>query len=230
MNTLISATKSVETSNLAENEIIDRILSGEKGLFEIIIRRYNPFLHKIGRSYGFTHEDTQDLMQDSFISAYMNLSKFEYRSSFKTWIIKIMLNNCFRKKQKTSYLLESPGDINDKSVPMYSNMKEYNVDRSVLNAELNAFIEQALSILPLDYRITFSLREINGLSVAETAETLDISESNVKVRVNRAKNLLRKELEKTYSPQDLFDFNLIYCDAMVGRVMNVLLPKENEMP
>ena len=67
--------------------------------------------------------------------------------------------------------------------------------------------------------MAFSLREINGLSVSETASLLHISEVNVKVRVNRAKTMLRTEIEKTYSPDELFEFNLIYCDAMVQNVM-----------
>lgn len=81
-------------------KIIENILSGEIAQYEIFIRRNNPFLYKVGRSYNYNHEDTQDLMQESFIDAYKNLSKFENRSSFKSWIIKIMLNHCFRKKQK----------------------------------------------------------------------------------------------------------------------------------
>ena len=83
-----------------DTEIIQKTLQGEIALFEILIRRYNPFLYKTGRSYNYNHEDTQDLMQDTFINAYVNLSKFENRSSFKTWIIKIMLHNCFQKQQK----------------------------------------------------------------------------------------------------------------------------------
>lgn len=68
--------------------------------------------------------------------------------------------------------------------------------------------------------MVFSLREINGLNVLETAEALSISETNVKVRLNRAKTMLRKEIEKSYTTEDIFEFNLIYCDAMVNRVMN----------
>ena len=100
-------------------DVIQKILEGEFALFEILIRRYNPYLYKTGRSYNYNHEDTQDLMQDTFIDAYTNLSKFENRSSFKTWIIKIMLNNCFRKRQKFSFKNEIANEINDKSIPMF---------------------------------------------------------------------------------------------------------------
>ena len=64
------------------------------------------------------------------------------------------------------------------------------------------------------------MREINGLDTKETAEALNISEANVKVRLNRAKAMLRKEIERSYSPEDIYSFNLVYCDAMVNNVMN----------
>lgn len=83
-------------------EVIQKIVAGEVELFEIIIRRYNPFLYKVGRSYNYNHEDTEDLMQETYIDTYTNLVKFENRSSFKTWIIKIMLNKCYKKQQKWS--------------------------------------------------------------------------------------------------------------------------------
>jgi len=205
-----------------EIELIQKILRGEPALFEILIRRNNPYLYKIGRSYHYNHEDTQDLMQDTFIEAYKNLSAFENRSSFKTWIIKIMLHHCYRKKQKFSYKNEKVTDITDQSVPLYSNRNHSDTGKIIMNRELNFVIENALEKMPYEYRMVFSLREMNGLNVAETADAMDISESNVKVRLNRAKAMLRKEVEKSYSPEDLFEFNKVYCDAMVIRVMNQL--------
>ena len=203
-------------------EIIQKILEGEFALFEILIRRNNPFLYKTGRSYNYNHEDTQDLMQDTFIDAYTHLSKFENRASFKTWIIKIMLNNCFRKQQKFSFKNEAAHEISAKSIPMFSNQSHTDTNKTVVNRELSLVIENALKEVPLDYRMVFSLREINGLNVAETAEAVSISEANVKVRLNRAKTMLRKEIEKSYTAEDIFEFNLIYCDAMTNNVMNKL--------
>ena len=201
-------------------EIIQKILDGEPALFEILIRRNNPFLHKTGRSYGYSHEDTQDLMQESFINAYLNLSKFENRSSFKTWIIKIMLNNCFHRRQKLSYKKETTNDIHEKSVPMFSNQRYADEYKTVTNRELSYIIEKSLEQVPVEYRMVFSLREISVLNVAETAEALNISAANVKVRLNRGKTMIRKEIEKSYSAEEIFDFNLIYCDVMVSRVMD----------
>jgi RNA polymerase sigma factor (sigma-70 family) len=208
------------TEHYSEKQVIEKILEGELALFEILIRRNNSFLYKIGRSYNYNHEDTQDLMQDSFIDAYTNLSKFQGRSSFKTWIIRIMLNNCFKKREKFSFKNEIPDSIHEKSIPMFSNQQHNDFNKTVSNRELNSVIENSLKDIPLDYRLVFSLREINGLNVAETAEALNISESNVKVRLNRAKTMLRKEIEKSYTAEDIFEFNLKYCNSMVSRVMD----------
>jgi RNA polymerase sigma factor (sigma-70 family) len=219
-----------EKENLSDVEIIQKIIFGEIESFEVLIRRNNPFLYKTGRTYGYCHEDTQDLMQETFINAYLNLSKFENRSSFKTWIIKIMLNNCFQKQQKFSFKNEKTSikPIHENLTPMYAN---YHTDtnKQIINKELNHVIENSLEQVPIDYRIVFSLREITGLNIAETAEALNISEANVKVRVNRAKTMLRKEIEKKYTAEDIFEFNLIYCNLIVDRVMNEIKRAKNKI-
>lgn len=208
-----------------DTEIITKILDGELALFEILIRRNNPFLYKIGRSYNYNHEDTQDLMQDTFVDAFTSLSKFQAKASFKTWIIKIMLNNCYRKQLKFSSKNEVVHEMNDKSVPLFSNDQQTDTNKLITNRELGRVIESALKQVPEDYRIVFSLREINGLNVMETADALNISEANVKVRLNRAKKMLRTEIEKSYSPEDVFEFNLVYCNDMVNRVMAIIKNK-----
>ena len=94
-----------------------------------------------------------------------------------------------------------------------------NDEEITVNKELGRVIENAIQSIPEDYKIVFTLRELNGLSVAETAEAIDISESNVKVRLNRAKTMLRSQIEKMQSPEEIFEFNLVYCDKMVNNVM-----------
>ena len=212
-----------QNDTITEPELINRIRKGERELFEILIRRNNPYLYKIGMSYGYKHEDVQDMMQETFIAAYLNLEKFESRSSFKTWITRIMLNQCYQKAQKLSFRFEKTnGILNEKTTPMFESNGSTDTYRSVLNNELSNIIGNALTSIPLEYRTVFSLRELNGMSTAETAEALDISETNVKVRLNRAKHMLREKVEKMYTPEDIFEFNLIYCDRIVNEVMKVI--------
>ena len=212
------------TDQYNDSQVIAKILEGDSGLYEILIRRYNPFLYRIGRTYHYTHAETEDLMQETYVQAYFNLGKFENRSTFKTWLTRIMLNNCYQQKQKLRYQKEVAFEsaVTDRAgvAPLFH--QPSNSEKIMVNKELARVLENALTHIPEDYRIVFTLRELNGLSVSETVESLQISESNVKVRLNRAKKMLRTEIEKMYSADEIFEFNLIYCDRMVDRVMGAI--------
>jgi RNA polymerase sigma factor (sigma-70 family) len=208
--------------SLSDRQVIDRVLSGETGLFELLIKRNNASLYRVGRSYGFNHQDTEDAMQETYIHAYLNLSKFENRASFKTWAVKIMLNQCHHKAAKFSFSKEKANEFtrSENITPMYASNS--GTDKIIINRELKNILENAILQIPADYRMVFSLREMNGLSTAETANALDISQSNVKVRLNRAKALLRKQIESVYSGEEVFEYHLTYCDGMANRVMNII--------
>lgn len=203
----------------SDMEIISKVIGGEVALYEILIRRYNSFLYRIGRAYRYNHQDVEDLMQDTYIDAYQNLKKFQQRSSFKTWITRIMLNNCYQKKHKLSFKNEIVTADEQIAKTNFMLHTSTNSEKITTNKELARVLENAIQKIPENYRLVFTLRELNGLSVSETSASLDISESNVKVRLNRAKTMLRSEIEKMYSPQEIFEFNLVYCDGIVKRVM-----------
>ncbi len=203
-------------------ELIQNVLKGEQKLYELLIRRNNPYLYKIGRMYNFNQHDTEDLMQETFINAFYNLSKFEHKSSFKTWITKIMLNHCFHKKQKLSYQKESPTEqLHEQKAPVFQQASQ--LENHIMNKELGRIIEQLLRNLPEETRLVFAMRELNGLSTSETADVLGITEANVKTRLSRTKDMLRVEIEKIYAPEEIYEFNLVYCDRIVERVMTQLL-------
>lgn len=208
---------------LTDQDVVSRILTGEAGLYEIIIRRYNPYLFKIGRSYGFNQQDTEDLMQETFISAYRNLGKFQHRASVKTWLVRIMLNFCYHKKHRHSFKYESPSDVLERTngTPIFP-QNHSNPGKTLMNQELKHILEEAIVQIPEEYRMVFTLRELNGMSTRETSEALKITESNVKVRLKRAKGLLRREIQKHYSPEEIFEFNLIYCNRIVFYVFQRL--------
>ncbi|HYH14477.1 MAG TPA: sigma-70 family RNA polymerase sigma factor, partial [Flavisolibacter sp.] len=154
-----------------DTELVRAVLSGQTALFEILIRRYNPYLYKMGRSYGFNHQDTEDLMQETFISSYINLKNFAGRSSFKTWLIKIMLHQCYHKSHKHSYQKERPLALTSDNTPDMSYLHPHSDNSKVaITKELNSIIEACIQKLPHDYRTTFTLRELIGLSVSETAD------------------------------------------------------------
>lgn len=203
------------------DEVIQSILKGDTGLYAMIVKAYNKYLYKIGRSYGFDHATTEDLMQETFVNAYLHLKDFENRSTFKTWISRIMLHQCYYKKNRSKFRKEaSTGDTEGERLRPVFVTPVGKPEKMTSNNELRKNLEKAIVDIPEDYRNVFTLRELNGLSVRETAAALDLTESNVKVRLSRAKRLLRTALEKTYRPEEIFEFNLIYCDGLVKRVMD----------
>lgn len=208
------------STEVDDSEIIAEVIRGNIEAYAGLVRRYNAYLYKVGRTYGFRHSEVEDLMQDAYIQAYTHLKEFRNDSTFKTWLVRIMLNNCYHKSRRRAYKNEllTDTEIDQENKLMFGNGNSQTA-KVVQNRELKEIIEEAIYKIPENYRLVFTLRELNGMSVRETAEALNISESNVKVRLNRAKEMLRAEIKKSYSPREIFEFNLIYCEPLVERVM-----------
>ena len=221
MNTLVAGSEV-----LSDEKVIQKIIDGDTAVFEILIRRYNTVIYRIGRMYGFNHHDTEDLMQDTHVSAYTQLASFENRASYKTWLSRIMINKCIYKLKYGYFKNEIPDD----QVYNESTSATMQTEQNMLNRELSSVIEKSLESIPVIYRSVFVLREVQGFSVAETAELLGITPVNVKVRLNRAKSLLQKQLEQVYTANEIYSFNLIYCDAIVNRVFDEINKKTLHLP
>ena len=204
----------------SDEEIIKKIFGGHPVWFELLIRRYNSTLYKIARGYGFNQQDAEDLIQDAHFTAYTQLKKLEHPQAYKTWISKILINNCIYELAHGYFKYESPKTIDEGDRPIHQKDKKNNSEDMIANRELSLIIENCLQNIPIIYKSVFILREIEGFNVAETSEILGISHSNVKVRLSRARQLLKKEMEKYYSVKDLFDFKDIYCDAVVNKVFD----------
>jgi RNA polymerase sigma factor (sigma-70 family) len=206
---------SAETSS--DEEIVERIIKGEKNLYESLIRKYNLRFYRISMSIVNDDKEAEDIMQTAYINAYRQLSKFQHRSSFSTWITRILINESMLHKKRIS---------KHKEVLMKKTDSEYDNDtplKSLMNKELKTILESAVSTLPEKYRIVFVMREIQEMSTNETMEVLNIGESNVKIRLTRAKEMLRNELSGYYRSSQLFEFNLTRCDVIVNYVMNNII-------
>jgi len=202
---------------LNDDEIIARILHGEKDLYSIIVRRYNQRLYRVGISMLNDDAEVEDAMQVAYINAYENLGKFAFRSSFPTWLTRIFINECLLRLRKRKKSIS----MNDENMEnALSRDKELQTPVTVtVNSELRSILNDAIRQLPETYRTVFVMREIENMSIAETKEYLNISEVNVKVRLNRAKALLRDILSAQYSKDDILHFHLSRCDRMVDTVM-----------
>lgn len=195
--------------------VVKKILLGEKKLYELIVRRYNQRLFRIGMTMLGIETEAEDAMQESYINAYRQLAGFEHRSSFGTWLTRIMINECIarqKKKQRSKRVMEQQSNHISSTNP---------ADHALANKELAAVLQQAIQQLPDKYRLIFVLREIEHLSVRQASEATGIEESNVKVRLNRAKLMLRETLGGSLKDH-IYSFHLSRCDAMVRSVFKSL--------
>ncbi|XZF16043.1 RNA polymerase sigma factor [Chitinophagaceae bacterium MMS25-I14] len=207
--------------HVSDNELITRVLNGEERLYEVIMRRYNQKLYRVGMSILDEPMDVEDAMQNTYVNAYRNLGKFEQRSSLGTWMIRIHINECMAQKKRNGRMrTETDEEVYD--MQFEHGGYEGTPANALLIKELKEALEAALAELPEKYRLVFVMREIEHMSTEETGEALELSESNVKVRLNRAKHFLRESLEQYYEGDNVYPFHLIRCDRIVNNVFRML--------
>jgi len=200
---------------MSDNIIIEEVLAGNKSKYELLIRKYNQQLFRIAKGYIRDDDEIEDLMQETYIKAYSQLSNFEHKSQFATWLIRILINECLMALRKKSRLSNIHEEMS------YDSLIEINNPESTaMNSELKDVLEKAIENLPVKYRSVFILREVAAISVNETGQLLNISESNVKVRLNRAKEMLKDSIMNNYPVSELFNFNLVRCDRIVKNVLS----------
>ena len=212
--------------NISDNEILERILTGEKYLFEQIIRKYNQRLFRIGRTFLRDENEVEDILQEAYIKAYENLASFKHLSSFSTWLTRILINVALSRK--TYYSKTHSTDFQSQANPESDLIKNIEVkemktpEQYTINNELKNHLERSIDNLPEKYKVVYMMREIENMSISETSECLNISETNVKVRLNRAKEMLRLSLSNIYENAEIFQFLGERCDRIVDKVMNKL--------
>jgi RNA polymerase sigma-70 factor (ECF subfamily) len=210
----------IKTTDTSDIEVINRILQGEKNLYAVIVRRYNQRLYRVGMSILNDDAEVEDVMQVAYINAYENLGKFAFRASFSTWLTRILINECLLRLKKRGKTFIMNDDNMENEIQHLQAGENQTPVTKVLNAELKTILDDAIRKLPEIYRTVFIMREIENMNVAETQQCLAISEVNVKVRLNRAKAMLRELLANYYKKEDILHFHLTRCDRMVEQVMN----------
>jgi len=219
----------VEAANavLTDEEVVRRVIEGEPALFEILMRRYNQRLFRITRSIVTNDHEAEDIIQDAYVRAYEHLSQFEGRARFSTWLTKIAIYEAYARVRRVDYQkVDSLSVLGDNGLDLKS--EERDPERQIYTGELRLALEKAFDALPDGYRSVFMMREVEGLSTAETAECLEISEENVKTRLHRARASLQRELYSLAGAEGngAFQFLGARCDRVVARVLERILSKD----
>ena len=182
-------------------DLIRAINSGQTEKFQDLVKRYEQKLYNFSLRMCRNASDAEDMIQDTFLNVFKYLKNFRHETKFKNWLYKVAASTCIKKRRKSKFAPDRelsldeflPDDEAEKpdSVPEWAMLP---LDK-LLNEELSSVINKTILTLPKKYRVVIILRDIEGFSTAETAQILNLSPSNVKVRLHRARLFLRDKLK-----------------------------------
>ncbi|MGD8274039.1 MAG: sigma-70 family RNA polymerase sigma factor, partial [Desulfobacterales bacterium] len=182
-------------------ELIRAINSGQYDRFPDLVKRYEQKLYNFNLRMCRDAADAEDIVQETFLNVFKYLKDFRYETKFKNWLYRVAASTCIKKRRKSKFAPQrelsldefypqSEAEVSDQ-VPDWAQMP---LDK-VLSNELLDKINEAIVTLPEKYRLVIVLRDIEGFSTAETAQILNLSDANVKVRLHRARLFLRDKLK-----------------------------------
>ncbi|MDQ7782382.1 MAG: sigma-70 family RNA polymerase sigma factor [Desulfomonilaceae bacterium] len=207
-NLFVAVCISVMRKGTVEDQAaIDQVLSGDYDAFEKLVEKYQGRVYRHLRKMVKDGQQAEDLLQETFLSAYKGLESFSGSSSFSTWLFRIATNSALmflRKKRPESveYNDEIGGGGNH-DMMMHSSEFIRTPLEVLLSREGREKIEEAIEGLPVLYRTTIVLRDVEGFSLKEVADIMDTSVAAVKSRLHRARNSVRGTLSSYYTERDV---------------------------
>jgi RNA polymerase sigma-70 factor (ECF subfamily) len=214
---------------ISESDIIKRILVGENELYEILLRRNNQKLYRVIRSYIKDTAEIEDIMQNTYLKAFEKLYQFKHTSTYSTWLIRIGINEVLARLKEKSKVIDLSGRSNDFKntiILEVPDADQLNPEKRMIRKETAQFLEDAIDQLDEKYRAVYILREVEEMSTKEISKCLNISVSNAKVRLHRAKAMLKEKLyELSVVNKEVFEFGNSKCDNITDRVMQIIMKR-----
>jgi len=224
------AVEPLPLSSLSDLELATRIARGDRGAFTTVMRRHNRVLFRTARAILRDDADAEDAVQDAYLRAYARIGTFAGSSRLSTWLVRIVVNEALvrlrQRKRDQTVVPFSPSRLrpSESEEDMAPGRPEETPENMTLRAEMRKLLERSIDELPVDFRTVFILREVEEMTVEETALALEIPSSTVRTRLFRAKSLLRESLarEMELNLDALFEFAGARCDRIVDNVLKKL--------
>jgi RNA polymerase sigma-70 factor, ECF subfamily len=182
--------------------LVARVRAGDVAAYDTLVHKYERQIFRIAQHITQNREDAEDVMQDAFLKAYEKLDQFQGNSKFYTWLVRIAVNESLMRlrKRRTGKLVSMDEDVqtDEGSVPRDFADWAPNPEQNYTQAELAEILRKTIQGLPQGFRVVFVLRDVEGLSTEETAETLGLSVPAVKSRLLRARLQLRERLTRYF--------------------------------
>ena len=207
-----------------DEQVVTRVLAGETALYELVMRRHNQRIYRVARAILRDDAEAEDVMQDAYVRAYQNLASFAGRAKFAAWLTRIAVHEALARVRRRSRFQSLDGDLSNGDLMKSAASSDRSPEHESYGRELSGVIEKAVLALPEEYRLVFMLRDVEGMSTEETAESLNLTQENVKVRLHRAHAKLRKELYTAVGANagQCFQFHAVRCDRVVNGVLKAL--------
>lgn len=204
----------------SDQEVIQRVLDGDTPAYELLVRRYNQRVYRIIRSILHDDSESEDVMQEAYVRAFEHLSQFEGRSSFATWLGRIAIHEALARAER-SRRFEPISTAPEPDGEIMINDRESTPEQQAAVSETRTLLERAILALPPTYRVVVMLRDVDELSTAEASAILEISEEALKVRLHRARAMLRRELYAISGATSTtaFQFHAPRCDRVARKVL-----------
>lgn len=205
---------------LSDEELVKRVVAGESDLYDLLLQRYNPRLYRIARAILLDSSEAADVVQHTNAQAFEHLNQFAGRAKFSTWLTKIAIHEASLRRRRRSRFVQLGRVDSPQARAMALRPLPQTPEEEIARAELRQILESTIEGLPERQRIVQIMRDIEGMSTAETAECLATNARNVKVLLHRARAALRKKLYELLGSRapDLFRFRVPRCDRIVGKV------------
>lgn len=219
-----AATRHRAQKDIAEWELVAAARDGDETAVRELIRRFNPRLFRIARGIVPSDAEAEDVVQDTYLTAFTRLDEFRGEARFSTWLTRIALNNARmrarRSRPEEDYDTVSEGDAGRRVLPFPGPFPD-RPDDAVGRAQMRGLLEEAVAELPPDLRLPFVLRETEGMSVMAIARDLSLNPLTVKTRLFRARRRLRAALETRIRGgfDAIFPFEGARCAGMADRVV-----------
>ena len=209
-----------EIGKLSDEEIVERVCNGDTAIFEVLMRRYNQRIYRTVRAILRNDSETEDAMQQAYLNAFTHLRQFRGAAKFSTWLVKIAVHEAFARLRKHGGEGRTIDQEFYEDVMNEIGSNEPGPEERAIASELGATMESLIAELPESYRTVLVLREVEGLTTAETAECLEVSEDVVKTRLHRSRAMLRDALydRAGVSIRSLFPFHDPRCNRVVDAV------------
>jgi RNA polymerase sigma-70 factor (ECF subfamily) len=223
--TLADSRPAAAPEALSDEEVVRRVRAGEPALFEVLMRRYNQRIYRTARAIVRDEAEAEDVMQQAYVNAYAHLEQFAERARFATWLTRIATYEALARIRRRSRLTEIETMGESAEADLLAE-RGPNPERQAFLGELRKTLEGGVDALPEAYRSVFVLRDVEGLSTAETAESLGLSEDVVKTRLVRARAQLRRRIADQIGrgARELFAFEAPRCDRVVAAVLSSIAP------